>query len=184
MPPTRPTSRSRADSPSWAFRTRRFPHLVEFDERFRLRAAPVAAAIRSGPIFQACSRSQIAAVAGSTSTGSIDLVDEARRPRPGREGLWLHVDAAYGGAARLSSRDAHRMPALERADSVTIDPHKWFFQAYDVGALLVREGGLLGADLLPHDPSITGAVGQGGGLDFSTAWASRAPAAGARSSYG
>jgi glutamate/tyrosine decarboxylase-like PLP-dependent enzyme len=55
-----------------------------------------------------------------------------------RERLWLHVDAAYGGAARLSARDAHRAPDLERADSVTVDPHKWFFQAYDIGGLIVR----------------------------------------------
>ena len=54
------------------------------------------------------------------------------------EGVWLHVDAAYGGAARLSARDAGRVPDLERADSVTIDPHKWFFQAYDIGGLVVR----------------------------------------------
>ncbi len=53
-------------------------------------------------------------------------------------GLWLHVDAAYGGAVRLSSRASRRVPALERADSVTLDPHKWFFQAYDIGGLLVR----------------------------------------------
>ena len=48
------------------------------------------------------------------------------------------MDAAYGGAARLSRRDAHRVPGLELADSITIDPHKWFFQAYDIGALVVR----------------------------------------------
>ncbi|HEY5628466.1 MAG TPA: pyridoxal-dependent decarboxylase, partial [Candidatus Limnocylindrales bacterium] len=57
-----------------------------------------------------------------------------------REGLWFHVDAAYGGAARLSARDASRVPGLELADSVTVDPHKWFFQAYDLGALVVRDG--------------------------------------------
>jgi glutamate/tyrosine decarboxylase-like PLP-dependent enzyme len=53
-------------------------------------------------------------------------------------GLWLHVDAAYGGAALLSARDAGRVPDLARADSITIDPHKWFFQAYDIGGLLLR----------------------------------------------
>ena len=62
------------------------------------------------------------------------------RRSPRREGLWFHVDAAYGGAARLSARDAARVPGLHLADSVTVDPHKWFFQAYDVGALLVRDG--------------------------------------------
>jgi glutamate/tyrosine decarboxylase-like PLP-dependent enzyme len=56
------------------------------------------------------------------------------------EDLWLHVDAAYGGAVRLSARDAGRVTGLDRADSVTVDPHKWFFQAYDIGGLLVRDG--------------------------------------------
>ena len=72
----------------------------------------------------------------------MDLVEElAALAR--EEGLWFHVDAAYGGAARLSERDRDRVSGLHLADSVTIDPHKWFFQAYDVGALLVRDGGHL-----------------------------------------
>jgi aromatic-L-amino-acid/L-tryptophan decarboxylase len=110
--------------------------IVAADERFRLRGAPVAEAIADD---RAAGRRPfaISAVSGSTNTGSVDavgeLADVARR-----EGLWLHVDAAYGGAARLSKRDAGRVPDLERADSVTIDPHKWFFQAYDIGGLLVK----------------------------------------------
>jgi glutamate/tyrosine decarboxylase-like PLP-dependent enzyme len=48
------------------------------------------------------------------------------------------VDAAYGAAARLSPRVGARVPGLELADSVTVDPHKWFYQAYDIGALVVR----------------------------------------------
>jgi glutamate/tyrosine decarboxylase-like PLP-dependent enzyme len=48
------------------------------------------------------------------------------------------VDAAFGGAARLSPKLAARVPALERADSITVDPHKWLFQAYDIGGLLVK----------------------------------------------
>ncbi len=110
--------------------------LIPSDERFRLHADAVAAAIaedRLAGLTPLC----IAAVAGTTNTGSVDLVPElADLAR--REGLWLHVDAAYGGAARLSERDADRVPGLELADSVTIDPHKWFFQAYDIGALVVR----------------------------------------------
>jgi glutamate/tyrosine decarboxylase-like PLP-dependent enzyme len=54
--------------------------------------------------------------------------------------LWLHVDAAYGGAVRLSARDRARVSDLDRADSVTLDPHKWLFQAYDIGGLTVRNG--------------------------------------------
>ena len=73
-----------------------------------------------------------------TSIGELADVADA-------EDLWLHVDAAYGGAARLSARDGGRVPDLERADSVTVDPHKWFFQAYDIGGLLVRDGAHLAA---------------------------------------
>src|SRR6185369_17548688 len=110
--------------------------VISSDARFRLRAEPVAAAIDAD---RAAWRTPLAisAVAGSTNTGSVDeIVALASLAR--REGLWFHVDAAYGGAARLSARDAPRVPGLELADSVTIDPHKWFFQAYDIGALLVR----------------------------------------------
>ena len=110
--------------------------VVPSDARFRLRADPVAEAIRRDRAAGATPLA-IASVAGSTNTGSVDdtpgLADVAER-----EGVWLHVDAAYGGAARLSRRDAHRVPGLERADSVTVDPHKWFFQAYDIGGLVVR----------------------------------------------
>ena len=108
------------------------------DDRFRLHAEPVAEAIAADRA-RGLTPVAICAVAGSTNTGSVDLVPElAALAR--REGLWLHVDAAYGGAARLSARDADRVPGLELADSVTVDPHKWFFQAYDLGGLLVRDG--------------------------------------------
>ena len=106
------------------------------DDRFRLHAAPVAQAIRRDRAA-GLTPVAIAAVAGSTNTGSVDLVGELA-DLAAREGLWLHVDAAYGGAARLSPRIAPLVPDLGRADSVTVDPHKWFFQAYDIGALLVR----------------------------------------------
>jgi len=111
-------------------------HLVPSDHRFRLHGAPVAAAVAKDRAA-GLEPLAIAAVAGSTNTGSIDRVDELAEVSE-REGLWLHVDAAYGGAARLSPRLAPLVPALERADSVTVDPHKWLFQAYDIGGLLVK----------------------------------------------
>jgi glutamate/tyrosine decarboxylase-like PLP-dependent enzyme len=110
--------------------------VVESDERYRLQAGPVARRIaddRAAGLVPFC----IAAVCGTTNTGSVDDVP-ALAALARREGLWLHVDAAYGGAARLSTRDARRVPGLELADSVTVDPHKWLFQAYDIGALVVR----------------------------------------------
>lgn len=107
------------------------------DEAFRLHPEPVAAAIAEDRA-KGLRSVAVCAVAGSTNTGSVDLVPELADVARGA-GLWFHVDAAYGGAARLSERDAARVPGLELADSVTVDPHKWFFQAYDLGALVVRD---------------------------------------------
>jgi aromatic-L-amino-acid decarboxylase len=108
------------------------------DDDFHLRGAPIAAAVardRAAGLTPLA----IAAVAGSTNTGSVDAIGELA-DLAAAEGLWLHVDAAYGGGARLSERDRDRVPDLHRADSITVDPHKWFFQAYDIGGLLVRDG--------------------------------------------
>ncbi len=110
--------------------------VIASDDAFRLHGGPVEAAIEEDRAAGLVPFA-ISAVSGSTNTGSVDLVGELADVA-GRHGLWLHVDAAYGGAARLSPRDAGRVPDLERADSVTIDPHKWFFQAYDIGGLVVR----------------------------------------------
>jgi aromatic-L-amino-acid/L-tryptophan decarboxylase len=110
--------------------------IVDSDDAFRLRAEDVAAAV-AGDRAAGLTPFAICAVAGSTNTGSIDDVS-ALADLADREGLWLHVDAAYGTAARLSAREAHRLPALDRADSLTVDPHKWLFQPYDIGGLLVK----------------------------------------------
>ena len=111
------------------------------DDRFRLHPEPVREAIARD---RAAGHTPVAisAVAGSTNTGSVDLLEPLAELARG-EGLWFHVDAAYGAAARLSARDSARVPGLELADSVTVDPHKWFFQAYDIGGLMVRDGSLL-----------------------------------------
>ncbi len=111
-------------------------HLVASDEAFRLHAGPVAEAVERDRAAGLVPLS-IAAVAGSTNTGSVDRTGELADLAE-RESMWLHVDAAYGGGALLSAEVAGRVPDLERADSVTVDPHKWFFQAYDVGALVVK----------------------------------------------
>ena len=111
------------------------------DERFRLHPEPAADAIRRDR-DAGLTPLAISAVAGSTNTGSVDLIEQLAEVARD-EGLWFHVDAAYGAAARLSARDASRVPSLELADSVTVDPHKWFYQAYDIGGLVVRDGALL-----------------------------------------
>ncbi len=124
--------------------------IVPSDERFRLRGGPVAEAIARDRAA-GLTPFAISAVAGSTNTGSVDRVGELA-DIAAAEGLWLHVDAAYGGAARLSTRDAKRVADLERADSITLDPHKWFFQAYDIGGLLVRDATHLGATFGGRSP--------------------------------
>ena len=106
------------------------------DEDFRLRGEPVAAAIAADR-DAGLTPLAIAAVAGTTNTGAVDDVPELAEIAE-RERLWLHVDAAYGGAARLSPRESATVAGLERSDSITVDPHKWFFQAYDIGGLVVR----------------------------------------------
>ena len=84
----------------------------------------------------------VAANAGSVKTGAIDplgeLADFCRA-----EGLWLHVDGAYGGFGALDPRLAHRYAGLERADSVALDPHKWLAVAIGCSCVLVRRGELL-----------------------------------------
>ncbi len=109
---------------------------VPSDEDHRLRAGPVAEAIVADRA-NGLTPFAIGAVAGTTNTGSIDRMEELADLAAG-EGLWLHVDAAYGAAARLSPREAPKLAGLERADSLTVDPHKWLFQPYDIGGLLVK----------------------------------------------
>ena len=76
----------------------------------------------------------VVATAGTTSTGAIDPLRELAQL-----GLWLHVDGAYGAPAVLCGA----LSGLEHADSLVLDPHKWLFQPYEAGCVLVREPGLL-----------------------------------------
>jgi glutamate/tyrosine decarboxylase-like PLP-dependent enzyme len=85
----------------------------------------------------------VAANAGATNTGAVDRLGELAAICRER-GLWLHVDAAYGGFASLTERGRAALAGIELADSVTLDPHKWLYQPIECGAVLVREGQLLG----------------------------------------
>jgi glutamate/tyrosine decarboxylase-like PLP-dependent enzyme len=76
--------------------------------------------------------------AGTTNTGAIDPVAElAEICRT--EDMWLHVDGAYGAAAAISERGAKLLEGIEAADSITLDPHKWLFQPYAIGCVLLRD---------------------------------------------
>jgi aromatic-L-amino-acid decarboxylase len=80
----------------------------------------------------------VVATAGTTGTGAIDplaqIADICRR-----EQVWFHVDACYGGAAMLVPALRPRLEGIEAADSIAVDPHKWFFIPVTAGLLLTRE---------------------------------------------
>jgi glutamate/tyrosine decarboxylase-like PLP-dependent enzyme len=77
-------------------------------------------------------------MAGTTNTGAVDDLRALRRIAD-REGMWLHADAAYGGGMLISKKYPGLLSGVELADSITIDPHKWFFAPVDAGAVLVRD---------------------------------------------
>jgi hypothetical protein len=82
----------------------------------------------------------VVAQAGTTNTGAVDPLDELAALCHER-GAWLHVDAAYGGFAALADRGL--LPGIEQADSITLDPHKWLYQPFECGCVLVRDGDAL-----------------------------------------
>ncbi len=82
----------------------------------------------------------VVAQGGATNTGAVDPLPELAAVC-GERGAWLHVDAAYGGFARLA--DGGLLAGLELADSVTLDPHKWLYQPFECGCVLVRDGAAL-----------------------------------------
>ena len=84
----------------------------------------------------------VCANAGGASTGAIDPLPEMADYCEA-EGIWLHVDAAYGGFAVVCDEGKALLRGIERADSVGLDAHKWLFQPYEAGCLLVRDSGTL-----------------------------------------
>ncbi|WCC43345.1 aminotransferase class I/II-fold pyridoxal phosphate-dependent enzyme [Tenacibaculum finnmarkense] len=82
------------------------------------------------------------ASAGTTNTGTVDPLDDIADICEA-ENLWFHIDGAYGGAAILSEKGAKALRGIQRADSLTVDPHKWFYQPYEIGCLLVKDSSWL-----------------------------------------
>lgn len=84
----------------------------------------------------------VVANAGTTNTGAVDPMPEIAAIAR-EHGLWFHVDAAYGGFAALTARGRKLLAGIEHADSVVLDPHKWFYCPYEAGCVLVRERRLM-----------------------------------------
>nr|MCW2727592.1 hypothetical protein [Aeromicrobium sp.] len=110
---------------------------IPTDERRRMDAVALDRAIWSaraaGHVPMA-----VVATAGTTDYGSIDPLDRVADVCA-QHGVWMHVDAAYGGGLLVSSRRRHLLDGVERADSVTIDFHKTFFQPVSSSAVVFRD---------------------------------------------
>ncbi|MGW2184847.1 pyridoxal-dependent decarboxylase [Streptomyces sp. NPDC001667] len=130
--------------------TRRHLSVVPADHTLRLDPVEVARRItddRSAGLRPFA----VVATLGTTGTGAVDPLDDLAGLCE-REGLWLHIDGAHGAAAAATARGHGLRAALPRADSLTVDPHKWLFQPYEIGCVLLRRPELLPAtfDLARH----------------------------------
>jgi glutamate/tyrosine decarboxylase-like PLP-dependent enzyme len=112
--------------------------LIPVDAEFRMDTARLESAIRAdrgNGLLPICVVSTI----GSVNTGAIDDV-AAIAAIAGREGLWHHVDGAFGAFSICVPRYRHLAPAIASADSLAFDMHKWLHVPYDAGCVLIREG--------------------------------------------
>lgn len=114
---------------------------IPVDSRWRLRVDALEDAIREDSARR-LRPFLVVSNAGTTNTGAIDPTPEIAEVCE-RHGLWLHVDAAYGGFFRMVPGGDELLPGLERADSLVLDPHKGLFLPYGNGCLLVRDPGAL-----------------------------------------
>jgi len=121
---------------------------VPSDDAFRMIPAALDAAIR-GDRSAGRRPFLICATAGATNTGAVDplheIADIARR-----EAVWLHTDAAYAGFGVLSERGRRLLDGLGRADSITLDPHKWLYVPFECGCLLARDPAMLANAFAVH----------------------------------
>jgi aromatic-L-amino-acid/L-tryptophan decarboxylase len=110
---------------------------IPTDESFRLDAGHLRRTIEMDLAAGAMPFCIVATI-GTTSTTSVDPVDEIANIS-NEFGLWLHVDAAYAGAAAIVPEKRHLMAGWDRADSIVVNPHKWLFVPLDCSALFLRD---------------------------------------------
>lgn len=116
---------------------RNFLRALPTNDKFQVRIDALEAAIakdKEQGIKPIC----IIGLAGTTNLGAVDDL-EALNAIAKRENCWLHVDAAYGGGMLVSGKYPGKLNGIHLADSVTIDPHKWFYAPLDAGAVLVKD---------------------------------------------
>ncbi|MFN2400450.1 MAG: aspartate aminotransferase family protein [Gemmatimonadaceae bacterium] len=110
---------------------------IPSDDDFRMQLEPLGLAIvqdRAAGLIPMC----VVANAGTTNTGAGDPLNSIAE-LCAREDVWFHIDAAYGGFSILTQRGKRLLDGIGRADSITLDPHKWLFVPFECGCLMVRE---------------------------------------------
>ena len=111
-------------------------HRVPVDQRARIRIDELDRLI-TRDVAEGYRPFCVIATAGTTNSGAIDdmacLADLCAR-----RNLWLHADAAHGGALVFSDRHRHKLRGIERADSISIDPHKWLAMPFAAGVIITR----------------------------------------------
>jgi aromatic-L-amino-acid decarboxylase len=107
------------------------------DENFRLSVSALSHAVNAD---RAAGQTPFCVVAnaGTTNTGAIDPLVELA-DFCAEENLWLHADGAYGAAGILCEEGLSRLSGIDRVDSLALDPHKWLFQPFEIGCVLVRD---------------------------------------------
>ena len=134
---------------------------IGVDDHYRMDVSALRAAVaadRAAGLQPFC----VIATAGSVNTGAIDdiaaIADFCRD-----EGLWLHIDGAFGAVTILSETLAPRLAGIERADSIAFDFHKWLHVPYDAGCILVRDQALQEAAFGGRPHYLATAAGLAGG---------------------
>ena len=111
--------------------------IVPSDEYFRLDMKALAQTVAADR-EEGFNPLAICANAGTASSGAVDPL-EKMADYCAAEGIWLHVDAAYGGFTVVTEQGKRLLKGIEQADSIGLDAHKWFFQPYETGCLLVKD---------------------------------------------
>ena len=112
-------------------------HLIDSDEEF-LSGKELNNAIRN---LSEHDRNRLFAVVATGGTTNAGIIDDLKGVADvcEKENIWFHVDCAYGGGALAANSVRHLFDGIEKADSITIDPHKWLFSPYDCGAVIYKD---------------------------------------------
>jgi glutamate/tyrosine decarboxylase-like PLP-dependent enzyme len=143
---------------------REFLRKIPTDERFHIKLDDLRAAIqqdRDAGRVVCC----IVGVAGTTSTGIIDPLDELGEIAV-EANCWYHIDAAYGAPLAFSAKHKHKLGGITKANSITFDPHKWMFVPFACGATLVRDGGKVLRDAFDMSPEYLSEDRGGADVEF------------------